>query len=73
MAGELPEIFARVAGLLLTEPVVDRAVANLAQAAHESLPGSVGAGGTLIDAQGRPTSTASTNSLVKQADRKSVV
>ena len=44
MAGELPEIFARVAGLLLTEPVVDRAVANLAQAAHESLPGSVGAG-----------------------------
>lgn len=69
MAGELPEIFARVAGLLLTEPVVDRAVANLAQAAHESLPGSVGAGGTLIDAQGRPTSTASTNNLVKQADR----
>lgn len=69
MAGELPEIFARVTGLLLTEPVVDRAVANIAQAAHQSLPGSVGAGGTLIDAHGRPTSTASTNSIVKQADR----
>ncbi|MFP3461408.1 GAF and ANTAR domain-containing protein [Arthrobacter globiformis] len=69
MAAELPEIFAWVSGLLLTEPVVDRAVASLAQAAHESLAGSVGAGGTLIDAQGRPTSTASTNSLVQEADR----
>jgi GAF domain-containing protein len=69
MAGELPEIFARVAGLLLTETVVDRAVESLAQVAHESLAGSVGAGGTLIDAQGRPTSTASTNRLVEEADR----
>ena len=68
-AGELPDIFARVAGLLLTEPVVDRAVANIAQAAHETLAGSVGAGGTLIDAQGRPTSRASTSSLVEEADR----
>lgn len=68
-AGELPEIFARVTGLLLAEPVIDRAVANIAQAAHQSLKGSVGAGGTLIDAQGRPTSTASTNSLVEEADR----
>ncbi|MFC9350367.1 GAF and ANTAR domain-containing protein [Arthrobacter sp. NPDC057013] len=69
MAAELPEIFAWVSGLLLTEPVVDQAVGSLAQAAHESLAGSVGAGGTLIDAQGRPTSTASTNSLVQEADR----
>ncbi|WP_177235978.1 GAF and ANTAR domain-containing protein [Arthrobacter sp. ov118] len=69
MADELPEIFARVSGLLLTEPVVDQAVAKIAQAAHQSLAGSVGAGGTLIDAQGRPTSTASTNSLVEEADR----
>lgn len=68
-AGELPEIFARVAGLLLTEPVVDRAVASIAQAAHETFDGSVGAGGTLIDARGRPGSTASTNSLVEEADR----
>lgn len=68
-AGELPEIFARVAGLLLTETVVDRAVESLAQVAHESLAGSVGAGGTLMDAQGRPTSTASTNTLVEEADR----
>lgn len=69
MAAELPETFAWVSGLLLTEPVVDRAVASLAQAAHESLSGSIGAGGTLIDGQGRPTSTASTNSLVREADR----
>ncbi|MFF2319028.1 GAF domain-containing protein [Arthrobacter sp. NPDC058097] len=69
MAAELPEIFAWVSGLLLTEPVVDRAVASLARAAHESLSGSVGAGGTLIDGQGRPTSTASTNSLVQEADK----
>jgi GAF domain-containing protein len=69
MAGELPEIFARVTGLLLAESVVDRAVANIAQAAHQSLVGSVGAGVTLIDAQARPTSTASTNTIVKQADQ----
>ena len=69
LAAELPDIFAWVSGLLLTEPVVDRAVASLAQAAHESLPGSVGAGGTLIDGEGRPTSTASTNDLVQEADR----
>jgi GAF domain-containing protein len=69
MAGELPEIFARVAGLLLTETVVDHAVESLAQVAHESVAGSVGAGGTLIDAQGRPTSTASTNKVVEDADR----
>lgn len=68
MAGELPEIFARVAGLLLTETVVDRAVESLAQVAHESLAGSVGAGCTLIDVQGRPTSRASTNSLVEEVD-----
>ena len=69
MAGELSEIFARVAGLLLTETVVDHAVESLAQVAHESVAGSVGAGGTLIDAQGRPTSTASTNALVEEVDR----
>ncbi|MFE4837258.1 GAF and ANTAR domain-containing protein [Arthrobacter sp. NPDC056691] len=69
MAAELPEMFAWVSGLLLTEPVVDRAVASLAQAAHESLAGSIGAGGTLIDDQGRRTSTASTSSLVQEADR----
>jgi len=68
-AAELPEIFARVTGLLLTEPVVDRAVTNIARATHQSLAGSVGAGVTLIDSEGRPTSTASTNSLVKEADR----
>jgi GAF domain-containing protein len=69
MAAELPEIFARVAGLLLVEPVVDRAVANIAEAVHETFAGSVGAGCTLIDAHGRPTSRASTNSLVEEADR----
>ncbi|WP_314194692.1 GAF and ANTAR domain-containing protein [uncultured Arthrobacter sp.] len=69
VAGELPEIFARVTGLLLTAPAVGQAVANIAQAAHESLAGSVGAGATLFDDQGRPSSTASTNSLVKQADQ----
>lgn len=69
MAGELPEIFARVAGLLLTETVVDHAVESLAQVAHESLAGSLGAGCTLIDSHGRPTSRASTNALVEEADR----
>jgi GAF domain-containing protein len=69
MAGELSSMFARASGLLLTEQIVGPAIAKLAWAAQESLPGSSGAGATLIDVEGRATSMASTNSLVEQADR----
>lgn len=68
VTGELQAVFARVSGLLLTEHVAGPAIAKIAQAAFESIPGSIGAGATLIDAQGRPTSRASTSALVEEAD-----
>jgi hypothetical protein len=57
-----------VSGLLLTERVAGPAIANIAQAALESIPGSIGAGATLIDAHGRAPSRASTSALVEEAD-----
>lgn len=69
VTGELQAVFARVSGLLLTEHVAGPAIAKIAQAAFESIPGSIGAGATLIDAQGRPTSRASTSALVEEADQ----
>ena len=69
VTGELQAVFARVSGLLLTEHVAGPAIAKIAQAAFESIPGSIGAGATLIDARGRPTSRASTSALVEGADQ----
>ena len=69
VTGELHAVFARVSGLLLTEHVAGPAIAKIAQAAFESIPGSIGAGATLIDAQGRPTSRAATSPLVEEADQ----
>lgn len=65
---ELSTTFARIQGLLLTEETVGKAVNLLAEAARESIPGTIGAGVSLMDKQGRRTSTGSTNNVVKQAD-----
>ncbi|HJW01201.1 MAG TPA: GAF and ANTAR domain-containing protein [Arthrobacter sp.] len=69
VTGELQAVFARISGLLLTEHVAGPAITKIAQAAFENTPGSIGAGATLIDAQGRPTSRASTSALVEEADQ----
>lgn len=69
VTGQLQTVFARVSGLLLTERVAGPAIARIAQAAFESIPGSIGAGATLIDTEGRPTSRASTSALVEEADQ----
>jgi GAF domain-containing protein len=65
---ELSTVIARVKGLLLTEQKVDRAVQLLARAAKETIPGTMGAGLSLMDAQGRRTSSAATDRVVEQAD-----
>lgn len=65
---ELSALFARIRGLLLSQETVDHAVELLAQAAKETIIGSIGAGVTLIDPAGRKTSTGSTDTVVKQAD-----
>jgi GAF domain-containing protein len=65
---ELSTVIARIQGLLLTEEKVTTAVRLLAQAAKESVPGTIGAGVSLLDARGRRTSSGYTDSIVRQAD-----
>ncbi|MDQ0663138.1 GAF domain-containing protein [Arthrobacter ulcerisalmonis] len=65
---DLTAAVARIRGLLLTEEKVDRAVSLLAQAIKESLPGTPGAGVSLMDAEGKRTSNAATDALVEQLD-----
>lgn len=69
LADELAALTARIADLLLTHEAVDDAVSALAQALAEAIPGTAGAGVSLMDARGRRTSTASTNSVVLLADQ----
>jgi GAF domain-containing protein len=65
---ELSTVIARIQGLLLTEEKVNTAVRLLAQAAKESVPGTIGAGISLLDARGRRTSSGYTDRIVSQAD-----
>jgi GAF domain-containing protein len=65
---ELSVVIGRIRGLLLTEEKVDRAVQLLARAAKDAIPGTIGAGVSLLDAQGRRTSAGFTDRVVEQAD-----
>jgi putative methionine-R-sulfoxide reductase with GAF domain len=66
---ELTTALARIKGLLLTEEKVDRAVQLLAEGIRDAFPGSSGAGVSLLDEQGRRTSTGATDPVVLQADQ----
>jgi GAF domain-containing protein len=65
---ELSTVIARIQGLLLTEEKVTTAVRLLAEAAKESVPGTIGAGVSLLDSRGRRTSSGYTDAIVEQAD-----
>ncbi|WP_104179582.1 GAF and ANTAR domain-containing protein [Arthrobacter sp. B0490] len=65
---ELTFVFARLKGLLLTEGTAGRAVEDLAEAVKRSIPGSLGAGVSLLDDQGRRRSTGYTDDVVAEAD-----
>jgi GAF domain-containing protein len=65
---ELSTVIARIQGLLLTEEKVTTAVQLLAQAAKESVAGTIGAGVSLLDARGRRTSSGYTDTIVSRAD-----
>ncbi|VXC10191.1 ANTAR domain protein [Arthrobacter sp. 9AX] len=65
---ELSTVIARIQGLLLTEEKVNTAVRLLAQAAKESVPGTIGAGVSLLNARGRRTSSGYTDRIVSEAD-----
>jgi GAF domain-containing protein len=65
---ELSTVIARIEGLLLTEEKVDSAVQVLARAIKDAVPGTIGAGVSLLDSRGHRTSNGFTDRVVKQAD-----
>jgi GAF domain-containing protein len=69
LADELAALTVRIADLLLTHETVDEAVSALAQALKEAIPGTLGAGVSLMDTRARRTSTASTDPDILRADQ----
>lgn len=65
---ELSIAIGRILGLLLTEEKVDHAVQKLSLAIKDSIPGTVGAGVSILDQHGRRTSRGFTDPVVEQAD-----
>lgn len=65
---ELSVVIGRITGLLLTEEKVDRAVHLLARAIKDAIPGTIGAGVSLLDSQGRRTSAGFTDRIVERVD-----
>ena len=67
LTDELAGVFARMSGLLLTHETVETALGLLSALAHETVPGSTGAGVSIVDG-GRRTSSGATDERVRQAD-----
>lgn len=67
LADELAGVVARMSGLLLTEETVETSLSVLSALAHETVPGSSGAGVSLVEG-GRRTSAGSTDDRVRAAD-----
>jgi GAF domain-containing protein len=67
LADELAAVVARMSGLLLTEETVETSLSVLSALAHETVPGSSGAGVTVVEG-GRRTSAGSTDDRVRAAD-----
>lgn len=69
LAEELAAVFARMSGLLLSEETVSTALGLVTSLAVEAIRGTIGAGVTLLDDQGRTTTAAASDPLVKRADQ----
>ncbi len=67
LTDELAGVFARMAGLLLSEETVETSLSLLSALAHETVPGSCGAGVSVIEG-GKRTSAGSTDDRVRDAD-----
>lgn len=65
---ELTFVFARMAGVLLSEETVASALSLITSLAGDTLPGACGAGVTLMDADDRRYTAAGTVPVVEQAD-----
>jgi GAF domain-containing protein len=68
LADELAAVTARMSGLLLSRETVGTALNLVTSLAGEALPGTAGAGVTLIDERGRKTTAAATGPVVEQLD-----
>ena len=67
LTDELSAVFARMSGLLLSEETVETSLGLLSSLAQETVPGSVGAGVSIVDER-RRRSAGSTDARVRQAD-----
>ncbi|WP_040336548.1 GAF and ANTAR domain-containing protein [Candidatus Blastococcus massiliensis] len=67
LSDELAGVFARMSGLLLSTETVETSLSVLSWLAHETVPGSAGAGVSLIDDR-RRISSGSTDDRVRDAD-----
>ncbi|MFP5346227.1 MAG: ANTAR domain-containing protein [Actinomycetes bacterium] len=65
---ELATVFARMSGLLLSHETVDTALGAITSLAVETVPGTAGSGVTLLDAQGRKTTSGASDAVVERAD-----
>lgn len=65
---ELAGVLAQMGGRLLSQETVDTAVRLVTTLAQTTLPGTVGAGVTLVDERGRKTSAAATDAVTERAD-----
>lgn len=65
LADELAAVSARMSGLLLTHETVSTALGLVTALAVETVPGSHGAGITLVDERGRRTSAATDDSVLR--------
>jgi GAF domain-containing protein len=68
LADELAAVFARMSGLLLSTETVNTALTFITSLAKEVVPGTDGAGVSLLDGDGSPTTTAATDALTERAD-----
>jgi GAF domain-containing protein len=68
LTDELSAVFARMSGLLLSEETVEFSLGLLSSLAQETVPGSTGAGVSILD-QRRRRSAGSTDDRVREADR----
>ena len=68
LGDELAQLAVRMSPMLLSVDTVAAAVEVLTSLARETIPRASGAGVSLLDDQGRRTSTAATSNLVREAD-----
>jgi hypothetical protein len=68
LVDELSVVFARMSGLLLSEETVGTAVGLVTALATDAIPGTVGAGVTLVDERGAKTTSGASDPVVEKAD-----